>query len=135
MLTLTLSTITRNDKRIQEDYVVAIGENKSPPDVRLVTDDARIDSAIYLTGTVPRAARVEAVTHDSSVRLRVQREEGQAVEISATTTDSESPSPPFLSVLSAPAPGVGHPGSHHRADYSARTHHLQSSSFPFVKES
>lgn len=95
---MTPRTILRNDKSIKEVFVVAIGENKRGPDVRLETDDARIDSAIYLTGSVPRAAQVEAVTKDSALRLRVHREEGQAVEITAKTTDSESallPSPPL----------------------------------------
>lgn len=67
--------------------------------MRLETNDARIDSSIYLTGSVPRAAVVEAVTDDSSIRLRVQREEGQAVEIHAKTNDSESPSRYGLAVL------------------------------------
>lgn len=90
------SSVIKKDSAIRKPYVVALdtlaARHNAGPDVRLETADAPIDTTVYLTGRLARAARVQAATSDATLRLRVQREAGQAVDVSATTTNGESAS-------------------------------------------
>lgn len=82
---------------MRKPYVAALdtlaARQNAGPDVRLETADAPIDTTVFLTGRLARAARVEAGTSDAPLRLRVQREAGQAVDVRATTTNGEPRQP------------------------------------------
>lgn len=101
---LTFSSVIRKHSAIRGCYGVSLEtpdaqRDSDLPDVRLETRDSPIDATLYLHGVrgVPaneatRRARIDVRTA-STVRLRVQRDEGVSVDAIVATTKSESLAP------------------------------------------
>lgn len=81
--------VNQTNSAIKHDYVVKLSENsKSFPDVLMSTTNGAIASTIFLQGTLPRSAAVEARTTNGRVTLGVARDHSRhGVSVRARSTN------------------------------------------------
>lgn len=83
-------SVSKSWSSIRKKYAVQLSQTPNhKPDVYLKVSDGDIHTSLYLRGTIGRPARIELKASEGSIKLRVLRQPGQAVDIQAVTTEGK----------------------------------------------
>ncbi|MCJ1284582.1 hypothetical protein MMC26_003915 [Xylographa opegraphella] len=82
--------IQKSNQNISGDFIITgAGSSKTPPDVHFKTSNSRIETTLWIEGTLPRTCFIEAHTTNSGIDLSVHMlKPKQAVHITTTTSNS-----------------------------------------------
>lgn len=83
-------SVSKSWSSIRKKYAVQLSPVPShKPDVYLKVSDGDIHTSLYLLGHAGRPARTELKASEGSIKLRVFRQPGQAVDIQAVTSEGK----------------------------------------------